>query len=75
MSHKTSNMRIDITTIRSKDAVKDMNREAFPETVNNLTADPALGLLSVQVVSNVTKKGSGVTGCIAFPRSLNRRRQ
>ena len=67
-------MRIDITTLRSKYAVKDMNREAFPETVNKLTADPALGSLSVQFVSIVTKKGSGVTGCVAFPRSSDRRR-
>ena len=68
-------MRIDITTFRCKDAVKDVDREAFPETVNKLTAGPALGSLSVQVVSIVTKKGSGVTGCVAFPRSLDRRRQ
>jgi hypothetical protein len=38
-----------------------MNREAFPETENKLTADLALGLLSDQVVLLVTEKGCRVT--------------
>ena len=75
MSHKTSNMRIDITTIRSKDAVKDMNREAFPETEKKLTADLTLGFLSDQVVSLVSEKGCGIAGFVAFHGSSNRRRR
>ncbi|MDB4642289.1 hypothetical protein OAG07_02340 [Verrucomicrobia bacterium] len=68
-------MKIDIATFWGKDAVKNMNREGFPETENRLTADPALGSLSDQVVSLVTEKGCRVAGYVAFHGSSNGRRR
>jgi len=66
-------MKIDTTTFWGKGAKKDVNQEGFPETENRLTADPALGSLSDQVVSLVTAKGCRFAGYVAFHRSSNRR--
>ena len=67
-------MKIDIATFRGKDAIKHLNREAFPETENKLTADLALGLLSDRGVSLVIEKGCGISGYVAFHGSSSRRR-
>ena len=68
-------MKIDIATFWGKDAVKNMNREAFPKTENKLTADVALGSLSDRVVSLVTEKGCGIANYVAFHGSSNRCRR
>ena len=68
-------MKIDLAVFWDKDAIKNLNREAFPETEKKLTADLTLGFLSDQVVSLVSEKGCGIAGFVAFHGSSNRRRR
>ena len=49
-------MKIDLAAFWDKDAIKNLNREAFPEPEKKLTADLTLGFLSDQVVSLVSEK-------------------